>query len=156
MPALGVTGSALGTVIAQLAGVVALVLVLRGGSLPNLHLPLQLRPIDRPLARELFRIGWPAALDMLVLNAGFLAVLVPLWDAVEPGGNNTRFRIIGLAAFVLTAHTQPAVDSITGRFLGFYQLPTIGANATWGDPPCDVSSSSCTSRDQTVFVGLIE
>jgi putative MATE family efflux protein len=75
MPSLGVRGSALGTVTAQLINLVILVVVLRRGTIANLRLPLRLVRIDRRLAAELFRIGWPAALDMLILNAGFLTAL---------------------------------------------------------------------------------
>ena len=79
-------------------------------------------------------------------------MLIPLWDEVQGNGNNTEFRIRGLGAFVLLDHGQPAIDSITARFLEYYPLPTIGANATWGAPPCAPGSVGCT--DQTVFVGL--
>jgi hypothetical protein len=74
-PALGVTGSALGTVIAQFINMVILMVILRRETIPNLKLPLKPRSLDHGLAGELFRIGWPAALDMLILNAGFLTAL---------------------------------------------------------------------------------
>lgn len=119
MPALGVTGSALGTVISQFVGVIALVLVLRGGSLPNLHLPLQLRPIDRQLARELFRIGWPAALDMLVLNAGFLAVLAMLGriDQDTVAAHGLGGRVQGFC-FVPGMGIGQATAAMIGQALG--------------------------------------
>ncbi|HEV8053872.1 MAG TPA: hypothetical protein VGP30_03490, partial [Candidatus Limnocylindrales bacterium] len=79
-------------------------------------------------------------------------VLLPLWDTVQRNGNDTEFHVIGLAAFVLLSKGQPAIDTIKGRFVEYYPLPTIGANATWGAPPCAPGSVGCT--DQTVFVGL--
>lgn len=79
-------------------------------------------------------------------------VLLPLWDTVQGNGDNTEFHVIGLAAFVLLSKGQPAIDTIKGRFVEYYPLPTIGANATWGAPPCAPGSVGCT--DQTVFVGL--
>ena len=33
-------------------------------------------------------------------------------------GNNFTYCIVGIAAFVLTGFTQPAVDEISGRFVG--------------------------------------
>jgi multidrug resistance protein, MATE family len=119
MPALGVTGSALGTVIAQLAGVIALVLVLRRGSLPNLRLPLQVRTIDRQLARELFRIGWPAALDLLVLNAGFLAVLAMLGriDQDTVAAHGLGGRVQGFC-FVPGMGIGQATAAMIGQALG--------------------------------------
>lgn len=78
-------------------------------------------------------------------------VLLPMWDSVQGNGNNTQYRIVGLGAFVLVDRGQPAIDSITGRFVEYYPLPTIGANATWGAPPC-AGTAGC--GDQTVFIGL--
>lgn len=81
-----------------------------------------------------------------------MTVLIPLWDQVQGQGNNFEFRIIGLAAFVVLDRGQPAIDSITARFVEFYPLPTIGPNATWGSPPCETGSAGCT--DESVFIGL--
>jgi multidrug resistance protein, MATE family len=119
MPALGVTGSAIGTVIAQFVGVVWLTTLLRNGSVPNLRLPLQLRPIDRPLTVELFRIGWPAALDMLVLNAGFLSALGMLGridqDTVAAHGIGLRVQAL---AFVPGLGVGQATAAMVGQALG--------------------------------------
>lgn len=119
MPALGVTGSALGTVAAQLFGVVALVMVLRRGTIPNLHLPLTPRPIDRPLARELYRIGWPAALDMLVLNAGFLTALAMLGriDQDTVAAHGVGSRVQGFC-FVPGLGIGQATGAMIGQALG--------------------------------------
>src|SRR5438270_390212 len=73
-PSLGVRGSAIGTVIAQAVNLALLVAALRGGAVAELR-PRLARALDRPLARELLRVGWPAAADLLVFNLGFLAVL---------------------------------------------------------------------------------
>jgi putative MATE family efflux protein len=119
MPALGVTGSAIGTVVAQFVGVIALTTVLRNGSIPNLTLPLHLRAIDRPLARELFRIGWPAALDMLVLNAGFLTALGMLGriDQVTVAAHGLGLRVQALA-FVPGLGVGQATGAMVGQALG--------------------------------------
>ena len=60
-------------------------------------------------------------------------VLIPTWDQVRGQGNNFEFRITGLAAVVILAHGQPAVDSITARFVEYYPLPSIEAG--YGGPP---------------------
>jgi hypothetical protein len=78
-------------------------------------------------------------------------VLIPLWDEVEQQGNSVRFRIRGLAAFVLLDHSQPYIDSITARFVEYYPLPTI--TSRYGGPPCTPGSDGC--GDQAVFVGLV-
>lgn len=79
-------------------------------------------------------------------------VLLPMWAQVQDTGNNTEFHIVGLGAFVLLGKGQPAIDTIRGRFVQYYPLPSIGPNATWGAPPCAPGSAGCF--DQTVFVGL--
>jgi hypothetical protein len=77
-------------------------------------------------------------------------VLIPLWDEVRGQGNSVEFRIRGLAAFQLVDRGQPAIDSITARFLEYYPLPTISGG--YGGPPCEPGSDGC--GDQVVFVGL--
>jgi putative MATE family efflux protein len=119
MPALGVTGSAIGTVIAQFLNLVTLVIILRSGAVPNLKLPFHLRPIDRPLAFDLFKIGWPAALDMLVLNAGFLTALGMLGridgQAVAAHGLGLRWQAL---AFVPGLGVGQATGAMIGQALG--------------------------------------
>lgn len=119
MPALGVAGAATGTVIAQAMNMVALVVVLRSGVVENLKLPLQLRSIDRPLAIELFRIGWPAALDMLVLNAGFLTALGMLGriDEVAVAAHGLGLRVQAFA-FVPGLGIGQATAAMIGQALG--------------------------------------
>lgn len=130
MPALGVTGSALGTVIAQLLNVIALVAVLRSGAVPNLKLPLHVRAIDQPLAVELFKIGWPAAIDMLVLNAGFLTALAMLGhidgDAVAAHGLGMRVQSL---AFVPGLSIAQATAALVGQALGAGEVPRARAIA---------------------------
>jgi hypothetical protein len=72
-------------------------------------------------------------------------VLVPIWDGTHPGnGNNAQYRVIGFAAFVLTYHSQPAVDNIQGAFVEYYPLTTVPAG--FSPPGAD---------DATYFLGLI-
>jgi putative MATE family efflux protein len=119
MPSLGVTGSAISTVVAYVLNLAGLVYVLRSGRIPNLHLPLQLRPIDRKLAGELFRIGWPAALDMLVLNAGFMTALGMLGriDQITVAAHGIGLRIQGFAFLPGIAVSQ-ATAAMVGQALG--------------------------------------
>jgi putative MATE family efflux protein len=130
MPALGVTGSAIGTVCAQALSLVALVLVLRSGAVPNLKLPLAVRPIDRPLAGDLFKIGWPAALDMLVLNAGFLTAVSMLTkiDPVTVAANGLGLRVQA-HAFVPGLGIGQATAAMIGQALGANDVPRARAIA---------------------------
>lgn len=124
MPALGVTGSAIGTVVAQALSLVALVVVLRSGAVPNLRLPLHVRAIDRPLAGELFKIGWPAALDMLVLNAGFLTAIAMLGklDPISVAAHGLGLRVQALA-FVPGLGIGQATAAMVGQALGANDVP---------------------------------
>ena len=47
-------------------------------------------------------------------------VLIPIYDTTTGTGNGAKYHIIGVAAFVLTAREQPAVDNIRGYFVEIY------------------------------------
>lgn len=119
MPALGVAGSALGTVIAQFLNMVVLIIILRKETVPNLKLPLMPRKIDHALAGELFRIGWPAAIDMLILNAGFLTALGMLGriDEVTVAAHGLGLRVQAFA-FVPGLAIAQATSALVGQALG--------------------------------------
>lgn len=119
LPAMGVTGSAIGTVIAQALNTLALVWILRSGTIPNLKLPLHITRIDRGLAVELYRVGWPAALDMLILNAGFLTALGMLGriDQVTVAAHGLGLRVQALA-FVPGLGVGQATGAMVGQALG--------------------------------------
>jgi len=119
MPALGVTGSAIGTVIAQILMTAAMVAFLRRGAIPNLTLPLRIAPIDKSLAIELYRVGWPAAVDMLVLNAAFMTALGMLGriDQITVAAHGIGMRIQALA-FVPGLGIGQATGAMVGQALG--------------------------------------
>lgn len=119
MPAMGVAGSALGTVIAQFLNMVVLIIILRKETVPNLKLPLSPRKIDTSLTGELFRIGWPAAIDMLILNAGFLTALGMLGriDEVTVAAHGLGLRVQALA-FVPGLGIAQATSAMVGQALG--------------------------------------
>jgi putative MATE family efflux protein len=148
LPALGVTGSAIGTVIAQLFNLVLLVVYLRRGAIPNLTLPLARRPIDRPLARELFKVGWPAALDTLVLNAGLMTVIGLLGyidqDAVAAHG--LGFRVQALA-FVPGMGLGQATAAMVGQALGGGNVDRARAIARAAMRLCLAIMTAIANRD---------
>ncbi len=119
MPALGIQGAALGTILSQAAAVGLMVAVLRRGFIPNLTLTLRPRPIDRPLARQLIRIGTPAAMDMLVLNASFLSIIGMLgWiDELAVAAHGVGLRVQALA-FVPGMSIGQACGAMVGNALG--------------------------------------
>jgi putative MATE family efflux protein len=119
MPQLGVTGSAIGTVIAQLVNAAAMIAVLRTGRIASLRLTLRPRPIDRRLAVELFRVGWPAAADLLVQNAGFLTAIGMLGriDEITVAAHGLGLRVQSLA-FVPGLGVAQATGALIGQALG--------------------------------------
>ncbi len=119
MPSLGVQGSAIGTVSAQFINLVILLWVLRRGIVANIRMPLKLVRVDRQLAVELFRVGWPAAIDMLILNAGFLTALGMLAriDEVTVAAHGLGLRVQSLA-FVPGLSIAQATAAMIGQALG--------------------------------------
>ncbi len=118
-PQLGVRGAAIGTVASQAVGAAILMYILSRGSVAGLRLPLRLARIDARLARQLFRVGWPAALDMLILNAGFLTIIGLLGriDQVAVAAHGIGLRIQGLA-FVPGLSVSQATGAMVGNALG--------------------------------------
>ena len=60
----------------------------------------------------------------IVLPSGLPANQYPPSCQTGGNGNNFSYCIVAIAAFVLTAYDQPAVDMITGRFVG--SVPVLG------------------------------
>lgn len=119
LPALGVQGAALGTLASFAIGVVAYVLILRSGVQEGLTIKLRPTPIDRPLARELVRIGLPAAMDMVILNAAFLSIIGML-GRISPAavaGHGVGLRVQALA-FVPGMSVSQATAAMVGQALG--------------------------------------
>lgn len=118
-PALGVQGAAIGTVTSYLFAVVVMVILLRREAVPGLRLPFELRKLDTKLAGELFRIGWPAGLDMLILNASFLSIVGMLGrisdSAVAAHGVGLRIQAL---AFVPGMSISQATGAMVGQALG--------------------------------------
>lgn len=118
-PSLGIQGAAIGTVISQLVGAVLLGAILRRGMVADLRLPLRVERIDRVLARQLARIGAPAAADMLVLNASFLSIVFMLGriDELAVAAHGVGLRIQALA-FVPGLAISQATSALVGQALG--------------------------------------
>ena len=118
-PALGVFGSALGTLIAQGVGVVVIAGLLVRGAVPALPLSLRPKAIDVTLAKDLLRIGAPAAADMLLLQGSFLAI-VGMLGRVAPvavAAHGIGLRIQALA-FVPGLGVSQATGAMVGQALG--------------------------------------
>ena len=123
LPALGVGGAAIGTVSSQAVGLVILVAVLRRGVVAGITAPIRPTAIDPVIARELVRIGAPAALDMVILNAGF-ATIVGMLGRIDPitvAAHALGLRVQALA-FVPGLSVSQATGALVGNALGARDL----------------------------------
>lgn len=118
-PALGLLGAALGTGISQLAAVGTLTVLLAGGAEPALHVKPRLDRLDFGLLKDLVRIGAPAAIDMVVLNAGFLSIVGMLGriDPLAVAAHGVGLRVQALA-FVPGMSISQAIGVLVGQALG--------------------------------------
>ncbi len=76
-------------------------------------------------------------------------VLIPVFDACQPcNGNNAKYNVTGLAAFVLTGYdgSGPAITTVRGRFVQYSGLTSVGAGSLSGPP---------AAGDPTFFLGLV-
>ncbi len=118
-PALGLAGAAWGTVLAYAIGVAVMITLLLRGAEPALQLRLGPVAPDRALVAQLLRIGWPAALDMVVINAAFLSIVGMLGriDEVAVAAHGIGLRIQALA-FVPGLSISQATGAMVGQALG--------------------------------------
>lgn len=119
LPRLGVEGAAWGTVVAQAVGVAIMVLVLRRDVVPGMRARLRPARIDGPLAGDLFRVGAPAALDMIILNVAFVSIVGMLARVaqVAVAAHGIGLRIQSLA-FVPGLGVSQATGAMVGNALG--------------------------------------
>lgn len=119
LPSLGVQGAAIGTVLSQALAAIAFIVMIRRGAVEGMGLPLRLARIDRELATDLARVGWPAALDMVILNAGFLSIVGMLGrlDGTAVAAHGVGLRIQALA-FVPGLSVSQATGAMVGNALG--------------------------------------
>lgn len=118
-PSLGVLGAAIGTVTSQATAVGLLVFFLRRGAVEALPLRFRLSKIDLELAKELWKVGYPAAADLVILNAAFLSIIGMLGriDQVAVAAHGIGLRIQALA-FVPGLSVSQGVGAMVGNALG--------------------------------------
>ncbi len=118
-PALGVQGAAYGTVISYAFSIVLMVLLLRRGAVPGITVPLRICKMDRPLIRELWDVGWPAAGDIVILNAGLISIVAFIGriDEVAVAAHGVGIRVQSLA-FVPGMSISQCAGAMIGNALG--------------------------------------
>ena len=126
VPSFGLPGAAYGTIFAQTVGVLLTVYLLRAGAEPALELRLSWAPLDLPLAKELLRVGAPAALDMMIMNAA-LFVIIALLGRAEPlavAAHGIGMRLQSVA-FVPGLSIAQATGALVGQSLGGGNIPRV-------------------------------
>jgi len=118
-PSLGLAGAAIGTVLAQAIAAATMFTLLRRGTVRGLCPSIELRAVDRELTTKLYRVGWPAALDMIVLNASFLSIIGMLGriDQAAVAAHAIGLRVQALA-FVPGMSIAQATGALVGQALG--------------------------------------
>lgn len=124
LPRLGVEGAAWGTVVSQAVAVALMVLILRRDVVPGMRANLLPGRLDGPLASDLFRVGAPAALDMVILNVAFLSIVGMLARVaqVAVAAHGIGLRIQSLA-FVPGLGVSQATGAMVGNALGANDVP---------------------------------
>lgn len=119
LPALGIQGAALGTVMSQATAALLMFVLLWRGVVPGIRARIAVAKPDGKLARDLVRIGTPAAIDMVVLNAAMLAMIGMLGriDQAAVAAHGIGLRVQGLA-FVPGMSISQATGAIVGQALG--------------------------------------
>ncbi len=118
-PQMGVRGAAIGTISAYACGAIAFVVLLNRGAIKGVILKLRPKRFNRKLLRELAGIGFPAALDMLIINAMFLSIIGMLGriDEVAVAAHGIGLRIQALA-FIPGLSVSQATGAMVGNALG--------------------------------------
>ncbi len=118
-PRLGVQGAAIASVASYALNFVVIVAMLRRGAIDDLTVPIALRRIDGALTRTLYRIGGPAALDMLMINIAFLSMIsmVGHMDELAAAAHGIGLRVQALA-FVPGLGVSQATGAMVGNALG--------------------------------------
>lgn len=119
LPALGIQGAAIGTVLAQATAALVMMGLLARETVPGARLVVKPARIDTRLARDLARIGWPASVDLVVFNAGFLTIIGLLGriDEVAVAAHGLGLRVQALA-FVPGMSISQATGAMVGNVLG--------------------------------------
>jgi putative MATE family efflux protein len=119
LPAYGVAGAAYGTILSNAWAIAMLYWLINRGAVRGLSIPLSFAPIDRRLIAKLWKIGYPAALDMTVLNVMLMSIvgMVGHLDELAVAAHGIGLRIQSLA-FVPGLAISQAAGAMVGQALG--------------------------------------
>jgi putative MATE family efflux protein len=124
IPAMGVTGAAIGTITARMLGALAGLIILYSGKNVVRLLPGSYRP-NWPMFRDILSIGIPSGLQGIVRNSAQILV-VSIVTSTAAGTYGAAALAIGLQieslAFMPGLAISVAATSLVGQALGAWQL----------------------------------
>jgi putative MATE family efflux protein len=122
-PRLGVVGAAYGTLVSQGVGVLLTLWLFSRGALGGAKVPLAPSRIEGAFARDMGRLGAPAALDLFLVNVSFLSMVYFLGriDALAVAAHGIGQRVQSIA-FVPGLGIAQAVGALVGNALGAHDV----------------------------------
>ncbi|HOZ45563.1 MAG TPA: MATE family efflux transporter [Candidatus Hydrogenedentes bacterium] len=129
MPAMGVAGAAMATVISQYAQVVALLGVFLSAPMHARFSSRTTWRVDFVRIRELFRIGLPSGLTLFmdVANWGiFTSYVVGRFGAVQLASHNAAIQFMHLS-FMPALGLNQGITAIVGQHIGRSDIPRVKA-----------------------------
>ncbi|QDU94718.1 MATE family efflux transporter [Lignipirellula cremea] len=131
LPAMGITGAAIATVIAQWSRVTAFWVLFQQGDNPTRYAFAAGRKFDGELLKRMVRFGGPNGLQM-VLEASactIFVLFVAKLGKLEAAATLVAFNV-NMVAFLPMVGAGVAVSTLVGQQLG-RQRPDMAARATW-------------------------
>ncbi|MBN1307530.1 MAG: MATE family efflux transporter [Chitinispirillaceae bacterium] len=133
LPALGIRGAAIGTLIAGTLGLVIEAAAYVQTAIMREFDTVRSFHFDKKLMGELLHLGYPAGLEML-LNLVAFTTLVTTFHSCGPAvaAAITITFSWDMVSFVPMIGLHIAVTSLTGRYFGAWELPTVYRSAWSG------------------------
>lgn len=131
LPALGMEGAALGTVLASCVPVLILGAAFSFESIRSEYNTYDRITFDGEIMRKMFRYGLPAGLEMLVNVSGFMFFTMIMFSySPEAAAATTIVLNWDMVCFVPLMGLSQAVGSLVGRYLGA-EDPESAKRAAW-------------------------
>lgn len=154
VPRLGVPGAAIGTATSYVVGAAVFAVLLHRGR-RRLRLTFRGGGLDVGMVRRIFRIGWPAALEQIMLNVAFLVWvgLVVVFGTDVLAAHQIGLRIQSFA-FMPGFGFAIAATALVGQDLGAGS-PDRAARSGWDAAKLSVVVMSSTAVVIFVFAEFI-
>ncbi len=132
-PALGIQGSAIGTLCGTLVGALILASVYFSRKIRETYVVLASFHLDRHLMRQLWRFGTPPGVEFFLNVLGFYA-MISLFQAAGPATTTAATVLFNwdMVSFVPLVGVEIGVTSLVGRYVGARDLASCQASTRSG------------------------